>query len=459
MQCEARMATTIHELMTTIADRVGRETQVILRQRKFTGSSLLQTLVFTFFDVRDFTFAGMAHQAVIAGANVSPQGVHQRLTERVLGFLNAMLSEAGKALVLSRPRKIELLQRFPGGVYLIDSTVINLPDEFAAEFPACGGGRGQSAAALKVQVRIELVSGRCEIQLEAGRHADMSSSIQDLPLPPGSLRLADIGYLSVERLKTIGENEGEFITRMPVGMKLYVPTDDGVQGLVGKPLFDWFQKNCPKSGYQVIEKDVLAGAEFRLLCRAVVIRVPDDVYRRRVASLEKDAKRRNRKVSAEQRAGARWTMFLTNIPSDKATWKEIVILYRMRWQIELLFKLWKTKKNFDAAKLHQQFQSPVRSMIAIYAKLFGVLLRHWTLLATCWHIPALSFTRTARLLNRYMPTLAILLGSPSLLQPILKKLTKTLAFAPRLDKRRKEPSSYQLLTNAEHLTWGLESLT
>ena len=151
-------------------------------------------------------------------------------------------------------------------------------------------------------------------------------------------------------------------------------------------------------------------------------------------------------------------MFLTNIPAEKATWKEVVILYRMRWQIELLFKLWKTKKNFDVAKLRQQFPSPLRCMIAIYAKLFGVLIRHWTLLATCWHIPDLSFTRAARLINKYMPTLAILMDSLPALTAILEKLTKALAFAPRLDKRRKAPSSHQLLTNAEHLTWGLETV-
>lgn len=456
MQCEARMAETLQELMTTIADRVARETKAVQRERKFSGSSLLQTLVFSLFDTSDFTYAGMAVEAAIAGAKVTPQAVHQRLTKPVLDFLKQMLGEAGKALVQSRSREIELLQRFPGGVYLIDSTVINLPDEFATEFPACGGDRGQSAASLKVQVRIELITGRCEIQLEAGRDADVSSSIQDLPLPPGSLRLADIGYLSAERLKMIGDQKSEFITRMPVGMKLHVSTDEGEQGLVGKSLFDWFERNCPKSGYMVIEKNVLAGADSRLPCRLVAIRAPDEVYRQRIESLERDAKRRGRQVSAEQRAAARWTMFLTNISSDKATWKEVVILYRMRWQIELLFKLWKTKKNFDVAKLGQHFTSPVRCMIAIYAKLFGVLLRHWTLLATCWHIPDLSFTRASRLLNKYMPTLAILLDCLPTLQATLEKLTRAFVSAPRLDKRRNEPSSHQLLTNAEHLSWGLE---
>lgn len=457
MQHEARMAATIQEILTTTADRVALETKAIIRERIFTGSSLLQMLVFSFFDTRKFSCAGLAHQAAVAGAEVSPQAARRRLNASVLGFLKQMLSEAGQAVVLARSRDEELLQRFPGGVYLIDSTTINLPEEFAAEFSGCGGARGQSTAALKVQVRIEVLSGRCEIQLEAGRDADVSSSIQHLPLPPDSLRLADIGYLSTDVLQSIDDHNSEFVTRMPAGMKLHVTTGAGEQCLGGKALYELLDRRCPRTGYQVLAEEVLAGAEARLPCRLVAIRASADVVRRRIAGLEKEAKRRNRPVSADQRAAAHWTIFLTNIPADKATWKEIVVLYRLRWQIELLFKAWKAKKNFEIGKLAQQFAKPVYCMIALYSKLLGVLMRHWTLLTTCWHHAELSFMKSTTLLNQYLPTLALTLNSLTALRGMLTALTRALTRAPRLDKRTKQPSSHQLLTNAELLTWGLES--
>jgi IS4 transposase len=41
------------------------------------------------------------------------------------------------------------------------------------------------------------------------------------------------------------------------------------------------------------------------------------------------------------------TTYVTNVGSDKLSLKEVFILARARWQIELIFKLWKSRGQID----------------------------------------------------------------------------------------------------------------
>ena len=47
-----------------------------------------------------------------------------------------------------------------------------------------------------------------------------------------------------------------------------------------------------------------------------------------------------------------WTIFVTNCPPEMLTWKEVVVLYRARWQIELLFKLWKSHNRLAQQEMN-----------------------------------------------------------------------------------------------------------
>ena len=42
-----------------------------------------------------------------------------------------------------------------------------------------------------------------------------------------------------------------------------------------------------------------------------------------------------------------WSVICTNIPSELLTLEEGFVLMRTRWQIELVFKLWKSEGRID----------------------------------------------------------------------------------------------------------------
>jgi len=42
-----------------------------------------------------------------------------------------------------------------------------------------------------------------------------------------------------------------------------------------------------------------------------------------------------------------WTIFITNIPADQASFGEVLGIYGLRWRIEVIFKAWKSHLKFD----------------------------------------------------------------------------------------------------------------
>ena len=65
-----------------------------------------------------------------------------------------------------------------------------------------------------------------------------------------------------------------------------------------------------------------------------------------------------------------WTILLTNVPAHHATAQQLLEAYGARWQIELLFKSWKS--HFQIGQLPRS--NPFWVLIQISAKLLAIAL-------------------------------------------------------------------------------------
>src|SRR5262245_50336456 len=140
-------------------DQLGRDTGAIRRRRKFTGMTLVRTLVWTVLRVGRPKADDYATTAGMLGVAVTSRAIEKRFTARLVAFLRAALERLVPEALTAAPVAVPLLARFTA-VLVGDSTALTLPDAYAAEFPGCGGKAGSGRAALKVQVLWDLAAGR-----------------------------------------------------------------------------------------------------------------------------------------------------------------------------------------------------------------------------------------------------------------------------------------------------------
>ena len=176
MTIVSRVAQAMQALLTKGATESGRKSQAIKRVRKFTGTTLAQTLVFGFLANPRASGPDLACCAAKCGVDVSPQAIEQCFTPALVVFLQELIFKAVQQVVTAEASCCELLRRF-NGVYLTDSTTLQLPDEYAEQWPGCGTGRGGGLAGLKLQLRLDwLTGGISHLLQEPARDPDQKTS-------------------------------------------------------------------------------------------------------------------------------------------------------------------------------------------------------------------------------------------------------------------------------------------
>lgn len=428
-----RLAAALKTLFTETADELARELGVILRQRIFSGSSLVQTLVFGWLNQPQATADQMAQMAAQCHAPVTEQALEKRYTPAVARLLQRLIEIAVGLMVTARPRTLTLLQRFPA-VYLQDSTVLSLPDALKAQWPGCGGTNGQTAAALKVQVQWDLVGGAIEaLHLEPGKQPDQGTTLTPQTLPAGALRIADLGYFDVAELAAMDRRGVFFLSRIQVGTAVF--------DAQGQRLDLWKWLGRQKAA--VVDCPIQLGCQERLACRLVALRCSAEVVRKRRQGLRRTAAKKGRPISAAQWEACRWTVLVTNVPNALLTSEEAWILYGARWQVELLFKAWKGGNGLDESRSAK----PARILVEVYAKLLGILVQQWVLLTSGWSEPARSLAKALRWIRQSVIMLASLVSGQrwDRLAEYVEEIRRVLAKTARISRRRTKPSTYQLL--------------
>ena len=422
----------LQTVLTTVAATAARSTGFIRRQRTLTGPGFVQALVFGFLANPQATLEQLAQSAANVGISISPQGLEKRFTQTAAACLKQVLEAAVQQVVAAHPVAVPLLQRFEG-VYVLDSTTITLPDSLASVWQGCGGSRTGSAAALKVQVLWNLTIGALRhVGLQDGRASDQRAPVQELVLPIGALRIADLGYFTLEQIATT-QHQGSFVlSRWFPKTALFAP--DGTP----LDLLTLLREQAQAS----LDCDVLLGAKQRVAVRLLAVRVPQEVADQRRRRIRKEARDKGRPLSAHLMELAEWTVCVTTVPRSRLTVAEALVLLRVRWQIELLFKLWKSHGQVDTSRSQQ----PWRILCEVYAKLLTMVVLHWVLLVSCWQFAERSLRKAAQTVQGHALALgaAVSDGGAGVARQ-LARIARCVGVGCRINPRNKHPNTYQLL--------------
>jgi hypothetical protein len=426
----------MRHILTTRAAATARSSGFVQRRSKLTGPLFAQTLVFGWWSHPAALLEDLVLTADALGCDLSPQALDQRFSPAAATFLFGLLQDTVAVLVTADPAPLPLLRRF-SAVLIADGSTITLPPALQDRWRGCGTAHGSSAA-LKLLVELDLLGGALHGPLVvAGRTHDRTAAAPFPPPPSGSLCVRDLGFFSLADFAARSASGSYWLSRLRCGTTVYTAA--------GVPLHlrAWLTRQTAERG----ERAVLVGAEQRLAARLLYERVPEAIKTERQAAVIAEAGRRQRAVNAEELLLCAWTVLITNAPGELLSVGEALVLARARWQIELLWKRWKSLGQVDEWRT----RNPERIVCEIYAKLIGLIMQYWLVVVGSWAQVDRSLRKGMRVLQSYGGRIAGAWTEEARLEVVLTKAARTLGRRCRINRQAQEPATYQLLLNPELL--------
>lgn len=431
------VAQAMQTVLTDKAEQAAQQSGLVQRQAPLGGAVFVQATVFACLAKPLPTLDNFAQKAAALGVRVTPKAFDQRFSPQAAECLRLTLVQAVQQVLLSQPPLLPLLQRF-SAVDIQDSTVVSLPDCLQALWKGTGGRlEKNTAAAIKLQVRLDLRSGQLTGPFpEHGSASDQRSALQSVQaMPQGALRIADLGYFDLSTFASIAQGNAYWLSRLQFGTIVYTAAGQRLN------LLAWL-KEQPQP---VVDVAVLLGVQEQLAARLLAVRVPESVAHKRRQRLLKAARKKGKKVCAERLALCAWTIWVSNLPTELVNAAEMLVLGRCRWQIELLFKVWKSDGGLDQSRSGK----PWRILCELYAKLIGLVMQHWLSVAGCWQQPAKSLRKAAAAVREMGLALAGSLHDLRLLEMQIAIIVRCLAAGVASHRSKADPRTYQLLENPE----------
>lgn len=341
-------------------EAVARQTKFVQRASKLTGSKFLQALVFNSLEKTEMTLSGIQQSCLDLDVSISEQGIDERMNEQSVEFLKQLFSQAVKRFSLNQALAIPILQQFKA-LYLVDSTQISLPENLSKLFPGSGGNA--SSASLKIQLVFDFLCGQIkQVELGNGCEPDQGYHGHESLIEKGVLFLMDLGYFVLDVFKKINDSDAYFISRFQAQTGLSTPSGKRID----------LKQLLTTQTQAIAEVDVLIGSrsQHQIPCRLIMIRLPQEVADRQRQKAKANAKRHGRQPSQEYLKLLDWALFITNVPTTMLHTEHVASLYRIRWQIELVFKMCKSFFGLDS--IHSL--RPQRILTELYARLIGLVL-------------------------------------------------------------------------------------
>jgi hypothetical protein len=431
----AELQPVLYDLFHDTADQLARDTGFCRRTRKLTGSVFAQSLVFSLLENPDATLDDFADAAADSlGTDVTPQAFDKRFTPQATEFFRDLFLDAfNRSFASLGPTLLPLLRRF-NGVYLRDATLVSLPQELAAALPGRGGRHAPhgQAAALKLVFEAEVTSGQLtEVSLLAGLDNERSAEVAGKPLPAGALLLEDMGFFSGQRLQDYTEQGVYVLTRIPAWTAVFDAKGNRLD----------LVKLLRKAPGDYVELPVRVLHGSKVLVRLVAVRLPEAEAEARRRRVRQEAKQRGRPVSQKKLDLCEWNILVTNAPASLLGVAEAHVLRRVRWQVELIFKVFKSEGKIDWSRS----ECPYRVLCELYAKLLGMVVQQWLLLASGYVMLRHSARRASRRVRRRALWVLEALGQVGELGRELVRLARALHRHCGVRSRKSSPSTLDRL--------------
>lgn len=338
-----------------LISEIDKNTKFVKRKSKLTAQGFAKTLIVGCLSACKISLESQCRLLKKNDVKISKQGLHQRFNVSATELMQQLFIKSLEKFRIKFTNVPELLKSFTE-VKIQDSTAISLPETFKNAFRGCGGAASESG--LKIQLLLDYIEGQIsEATFTEGCRSDQGFDSHLDVITKGALYLQDLGYFKLRSFKKIIDNGAYFISRY-----LYptsVLNEDGVAINLS-----WELKKA--GGF--FDKEVWLGIRDKVKVRLIANRLPEEAVAKRICKIKRDARRQGKTPSKEVLEYAKWSIYVMNVTKDMLSDKQIYLVYSLRWQIELFFKLCKSQAGIDKIS----GKKADRVLCEIYAKLICV---------------------------------------------------------------------------------------
>lgn len=335
------------------------------RNSKLSAEIFFDLLLYT---VSDNEHKSLEQQAFLLQSNfgitIQKQSLHERFNSRCESFVKAVLASVLEEK-FSEMYSEKFLPAFTR-ILIKDSTKFMTPRSLEDEYKSCGGSdNNRSKSSISIQYEYDLKSGRItDLNITSGNRNDRSDSQECADrIAKGDLILRDLGYFSTPVLKKHAEQKVFFLSRLDSSTNVY---DMDLNQISFKSLYN----SIKKEGVEEKDITVYIGKETRLPVRLILQSVPNHVYEQRIREKTKKSKGQGRgQLKEETKFRCRFNLFITNAESSELSKEQVYPFYRLRWQIELQFKIWKSVFKIDSYREMKKY----RYLVLLYVKLLLII--------------------------------------------------------------------------------------
>lgn len=350
---------------------MARQTGFCIRSSKLTPSVFLDLLMN---DIGSEKPGSLTHIAIEALSEhdivVSKQGIDKKFNDKTLAFVKCLIE---KQLSVKLDQQIEegWLSSFTR-VTIKDGTRFDLPEEYKDYLPGSGGSASKAGAC--IQFEFDFKSGQINhLGVTESSRPDVKDAVEVLDtVAQSDLVIRDLGYYAFDSFSNISGKGAFYISRLRPKAIVYEMNGAIIERLDFKKLY----AKMKKEKLIRLDKPVFIGAE-KMPVRISIELMPEAVYEQRIRKTVKVQQKKGYKTSEDYKFMCRFNLFITNVPEEALPIEVISTLYKIRWQIELIFKIFKSTIGIH----HTTKMKYERWLCLLYVKLL-IMIINWNIILT-----------------------------------------------------------------------------
>ncbi|OUB06950.1 IS4 family transposase [Bacillus thuringiensis serovar yunnanensis] len=306
---------------------------------------------------------------------ISPEGLNQRFNKSAVQFLQHILTNLLNKKLTSSMRISSSYTSVFKRIRILDSTAFQLPDIFSSIYPEAGGC--SHTAGMKIQLEYDLLRGHfLHIHTSPGKQHDRTYGSLCVPtVTANDLCIRDLGYFHLKDLQHIQDKKAYYISRIKSNTRIYQENSN----------LDYFQDGKIKKGTEYIHidmevlmnslqpgqtyeiSDAYVGMIDKIPTRVIVHQLTKEQQQKRLQDQTVRGKKKGMKYYARSKRLSGINVYMTN---TSVLMGQVNDWYSLRWQIEILFKTWKSFFHFYHCKKIKQ----ERLECHLYGQLIAILL-------------------------------------------------------------------------------------